>query len=250
MGVLGQVRKGINFALRPAGLEMRRLNAWTDDVRDFIPLAPTLAGAAKAGLTVGDYVDVTYNVAGATQSSIDQMAALGAFGGTIQSVCEIGPGSGRYLEKVKTLCKPAHYEIYETAGDWADWLVKTYGVVLQPTDGSTLAATPARSMDLVHAQKVLNTVPTLVALRYLDEMARVVRDGGKVVFDAMTEACMEEAVMERWFAGGVHHGSFPSMQPKQFIVDILKRRGLSLLGSFLVPTGPGSTECMVFQRKP
>jgi Methyltransferase domain len=246
--LLGHIRRGLNVVLKPAALELRYVADWDDDPRGFIPFSATLSGAATAGLSVADYVDATYNRPGATQHSVEQMAALGAFEGTIERVCEIGPGSGRYLERVQKLCHPAHYEIYETAPDWAEWLVKTYGVIHQPTDGTRLASTPSRSMDLVQAHKVFGTTPTLVTCHYLEEMARVVKDKGKVLFDVMTERCLDEATLARWFATGVKHGLYPAMMPRQFLIDMLARRGLTLRGTFLVPMEPGMTECMLFIR--
>src|SRR5262245_3101601 len=75
------------------------------DVSKFIPFEGTLEGAKRAGLSVGDYIDTVINkTPGATQSTIDQMVALGVFSGHIQSVVEIGPGSGRYLEKTIKIC--------------------------------------------------------------------------------------------------------------------------------------------------
>jgi len=43
------------------------------------------------------------------------MKKLGVFDGEIERVCEIGPGTGRYLDKVLKLAKPTYCEIYETA---------------------------------------------------------------------------------------------------------------------------------------
>jgi len=46
-------------------------------------------------------------VPGATQETIDQMSRLSACDNHPQSSCEIGPGSGRYREKIKELAQPA-----------------------------------------------------------------------------------------------------------------------------------------------
>jgi len=247
-GVLKLARRGINAVLRPAGLELRRAGEWDSDPRGFIPLEATLAEAAAARQSVGDFLDASYNFPGATQEAVDQLAALGAFRGPVETVCEIGPGSGRYLEKVVKICHPARYEIYETAQDWADWLVESYQVLHQPTDGKTLAATPSGSIDLVHAHKVFPSTPTIVTCRYLEEMARVLRAGGKAVFDVMTEPCLDDDTLKQWLATDVHHGAYPAMMPRQYVLDLLGRRGLSLVGSFFVPMKPGRTECFVFAR--
>ena len=170
------------------------------------------------------------------------------YAGLLDRVCEIPPGSGRYLERTKAICKPSYYEIYETAKEWANWLVAQQGVVLQPTEGGTLAATPSASIYLVQAHKVFVCSPLLITFSYLLEMARVVRPGGMVVFDVMTEACIDEAAIQRWLAAHFAWGLYPSMCARKIVVDLLTGRGLSLVGSFLVPMKPGSTETLVFQR--
>ena len=134
-----------------------------------------ISAAAAAGLSVGDYVDVTYNVAGATQGTIDGMSGLGVFSAPVETVLEIGPGSGRYLEKVVRKCAPARYEIYETAQAWADYLERRHRVVRQPASGSSLSDTADASIDLVHAHKVFVCTPFLITCRYWLEMLRVAR---------------------------------------------------------------------------
>ena len=239
----------LRSALRAAGLEVRRVGAqdWGDP-RTYLPFAQTLADAKAAGLSVGDFIDVQHNQPGATQAVIDRLAGLGVYEGRIDRVCEIGPGSGRYLEKTMAICKPGYYEIYETEKGWANWLIAKYGVILQRTGGTTLAATPSASIDLVQAHKVFVVTPLLATFSYLLEMARVVRPGGMVVFDVMTEACIDDATIQRWLAANINWGLYPGMCSRQVVIDLLTGRGLSLVGTFLEPMRPGSTECMVFKR--
>ncbi|MEH0529807.1 hypothetical protein QBA75_22905 [Streptomyces stelliscabiei] len=62
----------------------------------------------------------------------------------------------------------------------------------------------------MQAHKVFNTVTFLCASRYFLEMARVTRPGGRIVFDAMTETCLEPAAVRAWASeGGAGHGSYP-----------------------------------------
>jgi hypothetical protein len=244
-------RKIVNAPLALVGLEVRssfREHDW-DDPEQYIPFRETIDGAKQAGLSVGDYIDTTYNKPGATQKTIDQMEGLGVFRDKIERVCEIGPGSGRYLEKTIKACNPDHYEIYETASVWAEYVVGAYGVIARPTDGLSLGHTDSESIDLIHAHKVLVCTPFITTCRYLGEMARVLRSGGKAVFDLVTEDCMDDPTVDAWIEAGSQSGSYPNLMPKQYVTDYLSRRGLSLGGSFFVPMEPGRTECFVFSKR-
>jgi hypothetical protein len=234
------------FSIFKLGL-VGRSSPYTD-YRNYIPFQETIAQAKKAGLSVGDYIDTKHNKSGATQETIDQMIDLGVFRNKIERICEIGPGSGRYLEKTLQVCSPAYYEIYETASDWEKWLVLTYNVIAQPTDGKTLSSTPSCSIDLVQAHKVLPGQPSLTICRYFGEMARVVRDGGKVVFDIVTESCLDDATLEKWFISESGYQHYPCLMAKQYAIDFFCKRGFSFDGSFFIPMKPGTTECLVFTK--
>lgn len=236
-----RIRQKINRILAFADLELIR--KWEKGaVRDFIPFAATLAAAKRANLSVGDYIDATYAEPAATQKTIDEMARLGVFEGTVRRVCEIGPGSGRYLEKILQAYKPDYYEVYETATEWSDWLTQTYEITAHACDGSSLSSTPSNSIDLVHAHKLYVYLPFVITRKYFTEMARVVVTGGHVVFDLLTEACLDEIPLDGWSAWAV--------VPKQFAIDFFERREISFVDSFFIPMAAGKTECLVFVRKP
>lgn len=241
-------RTGVNSLLGAFNLKLVRRKAYYADYRDYIPLQEMVEGARQAGLSVGDYIDTRHNVPGATQNTIDQMAALGAFDTQIDRVCEIGPGSGRYLEKIVQAYNPTYYEIYETADEWANWLIEKYSVVRQPADGTTLAATPSASIDLVHNHKVLPGQPSLVILRYFLEMMRVVRKGGKIAFDIVTEDCMGDEILDAWLISGAGYQHYPCLVPKQFTIDFFRSRGFSFDGDFLISMKPGMTHYFVFTK--
>lgn len=235
---------GVNHVLSLAGVELIRKDK---EFQDYIPLKKTLADANDAGMSLGDYIDMHFNVPGTTQETIDKMAELGVFSGKMDRVCEIGPGSGRYLAKVFDLCKPAYYEIYETSKDWREWLVDKYKVIAQKTDGISLSSTLTGTLDLVHTHKVLYGNPIITICRYFEEMARVVKDGGYIVFDLITEDCLTDELLERWIKSGVDHAH--SMTSKQFTIDFFTRRGFCYLGGFIVPLAPGVTEYFVFKKQ-
>nr|WP_017237466.1 methyltransferase domain-containing protein [Streptomyces sp. SS] len=244
------LKSGIKRLMARTGFDIVRSTNNRGGVDDFIPFEATMRAARAAGLPVGDYIDGVMNsTPGATQSTIDRLRSLGVFAANPSTVLEIGPGSGRYLEKTLKECAPGRYEIYETAAPWADYLVDTFKVVAQPTSECSLAPTPDGSVDLVHAHKVFNTVTFLSASRYFFEMARVTRPGGRIVFDVMTETCLDAATMHAWATkGGPGHDSYPAAMPRQACVDLFETLGCSLEASFQAPMGFASTEVLVFGK--
>ncbi|CAM5397141.1 hypothetical protein GCM10010329_58260 [Streptomyces spiroverticillatus] len=244
------VKAGVKRLLGRVGFDIVRSTNHRQGVDDFLPFEATMRAARAAGLSVGDYLDDVMNgTPGATQSTIDKLGGLGVFAAAPRTVLEIGPGSGRYLEKTLKECSPERYEIYETAEPWAAYLVETFGVVARPTAGASLAATPDASVDLVQAHKVFNTVTFLVAARYFFEMARVTRPGGRIVFDVMTENCLDPEAVHTWATkGGPGHDSYPAAMPRRACVDLFASLGCRLEAEFLAPLGVASTEVLVFQK--
>ena len=244
------VRSGAKRLLERSGFQLVRSTTPQGGVDDFIPFEPTMRASRAAGLSVGDYIDEVMNgTPGATRSTVDELRTLGVFAAMPDTVLEIGPGSGRYLEKTLKECSPTRYEIYETAQPWADYLVDTFGVVAQPVTGFGLDATPDNSVDLVQAHKVFNTLTFLGACRYFFEMARVTRPGGRIVFDVMTETCLDPETMRVWATkGGSGHDSFPAAMPRRTCVDLFATLGFSLEAGFLAPLGVASTEVLVFKQ--
>lgn len=246
-----EFKSRVKRLLGRTGFDIVRTNNNRGGVDDFIPFEATMRAAQAAGLSVGDYIDEVMNgTPGATQFTIDELRALDVFAANPDTVVEIGPGSGRYLEKTLKECSPGRYEIYETAAPWSNYLVDTFSVVAQPTAGCSLASTPDDSIDLVQAHKVFNTVTFLSASRYFFEMARVTRPGGRIVFDVMTETCLDPATVRTWAAqGGAGHDSYPAAMPRRTCVDLFTTLGCSLEASFLAPMGIASTEVLVFGKK-
>jgi len=237
-------------AFASVGVEIlrKRGHDW-GSVANYIPFEETIAAAAKAGLSVGDYIDgTTPGKPSATRQTIDEMARLGVFDGTIGTVVEIGSGSGRYVERTINACNPQRYEIYETADKWAAYVAEKYGVIRQPTDGKSLAATPDDSVDLVQAHKVFSTVSFLVSAHYWLEMVRVTRPGGFAAFDIVTESCMSSEQLEIWVESGINNGSYPAVIPRGLASEFFDKHGFVLRGSFIVPMRPGRTETFVFQK--
>jgi len=218
----------------------------------YLPLKETLKSAKAAGLSVGDYID-SKQASGPrtpTDQTIDGMAALGIFDGRLERVCEIGPGSGRYLQKTIAKGRPGYYEVYETSVEWRDWLAKQYPIVVRKCDGRTLAETETCSISLVQSHKLFPALPFLMTVSYWEEMARVVEEGGWVVFDVMTEACFEARYLEAWLNANTWNWPWsPHLVGRDFVCKFFAERGISLVGSFPIPLYPAITECIVFRKK-
>jgi hypothetical protein len=220
---------------------------------EFIAFKETLRAAKQAGLSVGDYIDRKHMTGSrsATDLTIDGMSSLGVFDGPLDRVCELGPGSGRYLERTQAKAKPRHYEVYETSAEWRDWLVAQHRVIARRCNGSTLSETPADSIDLVQAHKLFPGLPFLTTASYFLEMARIVKNNGWVVFDIMTEACFSSEHLKAWFAASPWNWDWsPRMVSRDFAVNLFREKGFSFVGSFIVPLFPAVTECMVFRKTP
>jgi ubiquinone/menaquinone biosynthesis C-methylase UbiE len=246
--LLKSIHIGANHLLAPIGLELsRRRHDW-NDVGTFIPFDETMAKAKVSGLPLGEYIDARQGIAGTTQDVIRKMKELGVFDAPLRSIVEIGPGTGRYLEAILRECAPEHYEIYETASKWASYLVTKYRVVLQPTDGISLHATPDSSVDMVHAQKVLSATTFRTTGHYWCEMVRVIKPGGYAVFDVMTENCLSPEIVKAWRTFG-SRSTYPSAIPSKTVMDFFISQDFNLIGSFLSPMPPGQTEVFVFKRK-
>jgi SAM-dependent methyltransferase len=246
LGFAHLVRQAAKRVLRQIGVRPRTSASSERDHSQYIPFEETIAAAKAANLPVGDYLDRNYNVAGATQRTIDEMSALRVFDRPPQDVCEIGPGSGRYLTKIVAAFQPSHYEIYETAEPWARYLVREYQVVYRQTDGRSLAETPTASIDLVQAHKVFVTTPFVSTWSYLREMIRVTRPGGHIVFDIMTERCVEPNLLDGWILRSSNY--YPSVFPRDFALRVFEHHGATFVGSFFVPMRPGQTETFVFRK--
>jgi SAM-dependent methyltransferase len=250
--MLREIAKGalrpINAGLRRVGVQIVRQRRAFESYRDYIPFDETVEAARASGMSVGDYIDTRHNVAGATQDTIDRLKAMGVLHSGVRRNCEIGPGSGRYLERTIAICHPERYEIYETAEPWRRYLTDKHDLVVQPTDGRSLASTASESVDLVHAHKVFPGLPFLVALRYFAEMARVTAPGGHVVFDMVTEACMDDETVARWLEQATDYDAYPNVLPRAYVVDFFARHGFEADAGFMAPMKPGKTECLIFRR--
>lgn len=245
MSIRAKLAKPINDVLRPLHVQLVPGVSPDPAIQTFLSARKTVAAAQKAGLSVSAYIDQTFAEPGTTTETVRAMLESAGLHGTCDTVCEIGPGSGRYSEEVVAALHPKTYEIYETARDWLPHLSKLPGAVIRNSDGHTLAQTPSGSVDLVHAHKVFVYIHFYATAGYLAEMARTVRPGGTVAFDIITENCLSDEVVEQW----ISRGTIFRPVSRVWAIDFLDRRGLTLTGSHFAPLPSGnSTELLVFRR--
>lgn len=236
----------LNKLLRPLDVQVVRGRSDDAAVRPFLSARKTIAAARRSGQSLSDYIDRFSAEPGATAATVEAMLKIADLHEHVDRVCEIGPGTGRYAERIIAAVQPSVYEIYETATDWLPHLRTLPGSKVLPADGHSLGHTASESVDLVHAQKVFVYVPLVVTVGYLQEMARVARPGGTVAFDIVTELCMDDEVTKAWVATGA---TLYSMIPRQWVVDLAAQLGLQLLGSSFAPLSGGRTELLVFRRE-
>ncbi|HVE76718.1 MAG TPA: class I SAM-dependent methyltransferase [Actinomycetota bacterium] len=213
----------------------------------YIEADATIAAARSAGVSVTAYVEDLWDQQGATKRVIDWMAQVGCLGG-VTNVLEIGPGTGRYLERVleKTHC--SRYEIYETAQDWSKWLSGRYGptVAVRSADGHSLSATADKTCELVHAHGVFVYLNVLNTYEYLFEMDRVCAPGGVLVFDFYPAEAFDEKTARAWLA---HPERYATVIAEANIRDLFIRRGYTVLGEMDNPHGRGVSRYLAL-RKP
>jgi SAM-dependent methyltransferase len=234
-----------NLLLRPLNVQLIAGMSPDPAVKNFLPARKTIAAARAAGLSVSAYIDKIHVEPGATGLVVKEMLSIAGLSGKCEAVCEVGAGSGRFAEEVIAALHPDTYEIYETARDWLPYLRKLPNAVVRDSDGHTLASTRDAAVDLVHAQKVFVYLPFYASAGYIAEMARVVRPGGTVVLDVVTEDCLDETTVSTW----IQSASIFHPIPREWLLGFLADRDLTLAGSFFTPLPPGKAEVFVFHKK-
>lgn len=211
----------------------------------YISAKETIKNAQKENLSVCDYVEKIWDQRGETQMVIDNMEKLGVFQNANPTICEIGAGTGRYIEKVIDKCNPKRYESYETANDWAEWLEKEYPIISQTSDGISLKSTVDNSIDLVHSHGVFVYLPFFDSLRYFREIDRVAIKNAIIVFDCITEDCLDKILLNKWLNSKYN---FPRIIPEKYIFDFFPSNKYKLIGNFYTPYGQGKSKYFVFKR--
>ena len=243
-------KAALNRLLKPLGYALEKI----DSTDGYIDAAVTVAGARKAGLSVCDYRESREDhpqKRGRRNRIISAMQNAGVFENA-KTVCEIGAGTGMYLERVAALAKPTTYEVYETHKGWTQFLQTEYGaradfnLVCQPADGYSLSPTGDETCDLVHAHGVFVYITMLHSLRYLKECVRVCKAGGHIVFDCYPDNVFASlSAADGWISQGYF---FPAVIPRALLDAFARENGLSLLANFPEIHGGGSVEYFIWRK--
>lgn len=220
-------------------------------IRGYIDAKTTIAAARNANLSVCDYregLESDCRKKGRRDRIISAMEAYGVLGEGI-TVCEIGAGTGMYLEKIIRHCRPVCYEVYETALDWVAFLGETYGpstdLKLYMADGYTMKFSADNSCNLVHAHAVFVYLPMLQVIDYLNECARVCAPGGYIVFDCFLADTFSYDDVKSWQAT---EWRFPVVIPRSIITEWATENSLALHGEFREIYGESHVEYSIFRK--
>lgn len=213
----------------------------------YINARDTIRAARSKNISVCEYLEELWDQKGDTAFVINEMKAHSCFKPNTY-VCEIGPGSGRYLESVIRQIAPLGYDIYEIADDWAEWLATTYGPTVrrQEADGQSLKHTPDGSCHLIHAHGVFVYLSLLNSFHYFHEMIRVCASGGYIVFDFFAENAFTLPVIANWL-------KFPERYPvilnEKKIIDFFSENGFTLIHQFSKKYGHSQSTYVIFKNQ-
>jgi len=233
----------VNRTLKIFDFELARVR------RNYIAAGPTIKAAKLAGKSIGDYLEDIKAVKrpkfkGRIDRIIIQMKEDRVFE-HCENICEIGAGTGMYLEKVKRETNCKRYEVYEIDKEWSQYLADEYGAEQKQCDGFSLKSTPDESISLVHAHAVFVYIPFLNILDYLSESFRVVKDDGSIVFDVFTENSFVYPHLENWLKT---ENRFPVIIPEKILLDYIAQNNFYVSRKFSETYGGGISEYFILKK--
>lgn len=209
--------------------------------------ASVIAQARRRGMSPGEYLEELFGRPGRARDIVGRMREKGALSERVRTVCEIGPGSGLYVEHVLRHAPVTRYEIYEIDRGRSAYLAAQLPVVAQPADGETMRATSSSAIDLVHAHGVFVTLDFLTSCSYFREIERVTAPGGHVVFDIMTEDCLDDRAVQSWLQTPLR---YPALQSRDYVLQFFRKRGFTVIDEFETPLlVHGSSWYLILRRQ-
>ena len=228
----------------------RRINI---NARGFINAEQTIQAAKSQGLSICEYLEnkEDHPFKKGRRDRIISKIESGSGLKNLTRVCEIGAGTGRYLEKVIKIANPSFYEVYETDEGWRRFLKKEYDgvnnckVICHKADGISLKNTASNSCELVHAHAVFVYIPFLITFDYIIECIRITKKGGHIVFDYFPSEEFSMDVINKWLASS-HR--FPVVFSRDSLIKFGQSQGLELLENFYEIYGPDQDEYMIWRK--
>lgn len=173
--------------------------------------------------------------------------------GKLTNVLEVGAGTGMFLEKIVEHYCPINYEVYETSLDWVSYLNHEYsgktGLKCHNADGSSLMGTTSESIDAVFCHGVFVYLPLITTFGYLEEMTRVAKPGGCIIFDCFLTHNFGLDILKQW-QREPHHWTFPVAISEDLIKEFLAKFGLICFGRFDTPHVASLSTYFVLRKGP
>lgn len=194
-----------------------------------------IKAAAKSGLSICEYLERN-NVGGVGKRRDCIVQKLGeVLPAEIQTLVEIGAGTGMYLEEIVRIHRPHKCEIYETSIQWVNYLSqkssKQTEIRCHNADGKTLSQTPSSSVDVAFAHAVFVYLPMIETIGYLEEMVRVVKPGGLIVFDCFVGEHFGMKVIKDWRQDSFGW-TFPVVLSKGLVEEFIENNRLQQVSAF------------------
>ncbi|MBF0117639.1 MAG: CDP-glycerol glycerophosphotransferase family protein [Desulfobacterales bacterium] len=241
------LKRIINHCLNYYGYHIQKIGL------GYIKAEETIRAANKTGLSICEYLENRESderKRGRRDRIIREMEKRKLFSGT-KNIVEIGAGTGMFLEKTIKKTDIKLYEVYETDNAWKNYLRETFGkdmsfrLICRPTDGETLRWTSSASFQLVHAHAVFVYLPILNTLSYIREAARVLANGGYLLFDVFLDSHFNHGDIKTWLDGPWR---FPTVISESLLMEFTKKYSLIKIDQFSEIYGSGSVEYMIFKK--
>lgn len=252
-GAVDRLAGLVNGLLAPAGIMIARAapsqaESWRAEIGGrYRSDRKVIALARRAGLPVADYLERQWGNPGRRAGILARMEAAGVLGRHVRTVCEIGPGSGGYVQDVIRAVAPESYEIYEIEAQRARWLGQQHPVAVRETEGESLSGTADAGIDLLHAHGVFSSLKVISCFTYFDEIARVTAPGGHVCFDIIDDECLSDEEITRYLAGPLRYLQFMSVA---LVEQFFAARGFTLIQSFRTPLlVRGDSTYLIFRKR-
>ncbi|MFJ7921360.1 class I SAM-dependent methyltransferase [Lysinibacillus fusiformis] len=169
------------------------------------------------------------NKVGRTKRVLDKISEVIDWN-LVESVCEIGPGSGIFTRRViEAQPNLSNYMIYEPDVAWVEWIVKNFDVTRRIANGASLEFEEDQTMSLVHAHAVFVYLNPIDCFAYFREMIRVTKSGGYIIFDFLALEGLDSNAIDGWLISG-HR--FPQFISERVIREFFIVNGALLIGEF------------------